>query len=250
MQWMVAAFLLLIPLISVHPARAAEPVDLTLVLVTDVSRSIDDSEFDLEKHGYADAFTDPRVLAAIQGGVAGAIAVNYIEFSGSYEVKTVLDWTVIRDEASGRAFASKLLAAPRSFYGRTSISAGIELAIKNLDSSGFEAPRRIIDVCGDGTNNNGAEVAELRDAAVTAGITINGLAIINEHPASFSFAHVQPPGGLPKYYRDNVTGGPGSFVLEIHDFHTFGTAMTHKLINEIASRSREKEGGGSAPRPR
>jgi Protein of unknown function (DUF1194) len=104
MQWMVAAFLLLFPLISAHPARAAEQVDLALVLVTDVSRSVDDSEFDLEKHGYADAFTDPRVLAAIKGGMAGAIAVNYIEFAGSYEVKTVLDWTVIRDEASSRAF--------------------------------------------------------------------------------------------------------------------------------------------------
>jgi hypothetical protein len=234
MQWMVAAFLLLIPLISVHPARAAEPVDLTLVLVTDVSRSIDDSEFDLEKHGYADAFTEPHVLAAIKGGVAGAIAVSYIEFAGSAEVKTVLDWTVIRDEASGRAFVSRLLAAPRSFYGRTSISAGIDLAMKSLANSGFESRHRVIDVCGDGTNNSGAEVTELRDAAVEAGITINGLTIINEHPAS-NFAHLQPPGGLTKYYRDNVTGGPGSFVLEIHDFHTFGTAMTRKLINEIAS---------------
>jgi hypothetical protein len=178
------------------------------------------------------------------------IAVSYIEFSGANEVKTVLDWTVIRDEASGRAFASRLLAAPRSFSGRTSISAGIELAMKSLANSGFEAPRRVIDVCGDGTNNNGAEVADARDAAVAAGITINGLAIVNEHPVSFNYTHVQPPGGLPKYFRDNVTGGPGNFVLEIRDFHTFGTAMTHKLINEIASRSREKEGGGSAPRPR
>jgi hypothetical protein len=235
MQWMAAAFLLLVPLMSVHPSRAAEPVDLTLVLVTDVSRSIDDSEFDLEKHGYADAFTEPHVLAAIKGGVAGAIAVSYIEFAGSSEVKTVLDWTVIRDEASGRAFADRLLAAPRSFAGRTSISAGIEIAMKSLASSGFEAPHRVIDVCGDGTNNSGAEVTELRDVAVEAGITINGLTIINEHPASYSYAHVQPPGGLTKYYRDNVTGGPRSFVLEIHDFHSFGTAMTRKLINEIAS---------------
>jgi hypothetical protein len=171
MQWMVAAFLLLIPLISAHPGRAAEQVDLALVLVTDVSRSIDDSEFDLEKHGYADAFTDPRVLTAIKGGMAGAIAVNYIEFAGSHEVKTVVDWTVIRDEASGRAFVSKLLAAPRSrsFWGHTSISAGIELAMKNLASSDSEATRRIIDVCGDGTNNAGAEV------------TVSGILVVDRH---------------------------------------------------------------------
>jgi hypothetical protein len=207
MQWMVAAFLLLMPL---SVARAAEPVDLELVLVTDVSRSIDDSEFDLEKHGYADAFVDHDVLAAIKGGPVGAIAVSYVEFAGSYEVKTVLDWTVIRDAASGQAFADRLLAAQRSFYGRTSISAGIDLAMKNFTTAGFEAQRRVIDVCGDGTNNN-------------------------DHPVSYTFAHVQPPGGLAKYYRDNVTGGTGTFVMEVHDFHSFGAAMTRKLINEIAS---------------
>ena len=105
-----------------------------------------------------------------------------------------------------------------------------------LAESGFEAPRRVIDVCGDGTNNAGRDVTESRDDAVKAGITINGLAIINDHPVSWTYAHVQPPGGLPKYYRENVTGGPGSFVLEVHDFHTFGEAMTRKLVTEIADR--------------
>ncbi|MCW3476571.1 DUF1194 domain-containing protein [Limobrevibacterium gyesilva] len=213
---------------------AAEPVDLALVLVTDVSRSIDDSEFDLEKQGYATAFTDREVLAAIKGGAIGAIAVNYVEFASAYEVKTVVDWMVIRDETSARAFVDKLLVAPRSYYGRTAISAGIEMAMRNLANSGFEAQRRVIDVCGDGTNNNGRDVAEARDEAVEAGITINGLAIINEHPVSWTFAHVQPPGGLANYYRENVAGGIGNFVLEVHEFRAFGTAMTRKLINEIA----------------
>ena len=94
----------------------------------------------------------------------------------------------------------------------------------------------MIDVCGDGTNNAGREVTEARDDALKAGITINGLAIINDHPVSWTFAHVQPPGGLPNYYRENVTGGPGSFVLEVHDFHSFGEAMTRKLVTEIAGR--------------
>jgi hypothetical protein len=217
------------------PARAADSVDLTLVLVSDVSRSIDDSEFKLEKDGYASAFTSKQVIEAIQGGSIGAIAVAYVEFASSFEVRTVLDWQLIHDQASAQAFADKLVAAPRSFWGRTAISSGIDRAVQLLAESGFEAQRRVIDVCGDGTNNAGRDVSEARDDAVGAGITINGLAIINDHPVSWTYAHVQPPGGLPNYYRQNVTGGPASFVLEVHDFHTFGEAMTRKLVTEIAA---------------
>jgi hypothetical protein len=231
-SWLFAASLVLAP--AVH---AAESVDLTLVLVSDVSRSIDDVEFKLEKEGYADAFTSRQVIDAIQGGTVGAIAVAYVEFASSFEVRTVLDWEVIRDHGSAQAFVDKLLAAPRSFWGRTAISAGVDRAVQLLAESGFEAPRRIIDVCGDGTNNAGRDVTEARDDALKAGITINGLAIINDHPVSWTYAHVQPPGGLPNYYRENVTGGPSSFVLEVHDFHTFGEAMTRKLVTEIAANS-------------
>lgn len=216
------------------PARAADSVDLTLVLVSDVSRSIDDSEFKLEKEGYASAFTSKQVIEAIQGGNVGAIAVAYVEFASSFEVRTVLDWQLIHDQASAQAFAGKLVGAPRSFWGRTAISSGIDRGVQLLAESGFEAPRRVIDVCGDGTNNAGRDVSEARDDAVGAGITINGLAIINDHPVSWTYAHVQPPGGLPNYYRQNVTGGPASFVLEVHDFNTFGEAMTRKLVTEIA----------------
>jgi hypothetical protein len=228
------AALLFAPLMVIEPAKA-DDVDVALVLVTDVSRSIDDSEFKLEKDGYASAFASQKVLEAIQGGPAGKIAVAYVEFASSFEVRTVLDWTVIRDKASAQAFVDQLSAAPRSFWGRTAISAGIDQAMQLLAETGMSATRQVIDVCGDGTNNAGREVAEARDDAVKAGITINGLAIINDHPVSWTFAHVQPPGGLAKYYRDNVTGGPGSFVLEVHDFSTFGEAMTRKLVDEIAS---------------
>ncbi len=226
----------LLPAILCLPssAHAGESVDVALVLVTDVSRSIDDSEFRLEKQGYAAALTDPKVLAAIKGGMAGSIAVAYVEFASSYEVRTVLDWSVIRDDASAQGFATQLAAAPRSFWGRTAISAGVDRAVQLIAESGYEAPRRVIDVCGDGTNNAGREITDARDDAVKAGIVINGLAIINDHPVSWTFAHVQPPGGLAKYYRENVTGGPGSFVQEIHDFHAFGEAMTRKLVTEIA----------------
>jgi hypothetical protein len=218
------------------PALALDDVDLALVLVTDVSRSIDDSEISLEKDGYAAAFTSDQVLTAIKGGPLGAIAVAYVEFASGFEVKTVLDWMVIRDLESARAFVTRLSAAPRSYWGRTAISAGIDRAVGMLAESPFNASRRTIDVCGDGTNNAGREVSEARDDAVKAGITINGLAIINEHPVSWTFAHVQPPGGLQRYYQENVTGGPGSFVMEVRDFKAFGDAMTRKLVAEIAGR--------------
>jgi len=229
--------LLLAAFIAAMPAaRAAENVDLALVLVSDVSRSIDDSEFKLEKDGYVTAFTSKEVIDAIHGGSIGAIAVAYVEFASSFEVRTVLDWSVVKDAASAQDFADRLAAAPRSYWGRTAISAGVDRAVQLLAESGFEATRRLIDVCGDGTNNAGRDIGDARDDAVKAGITINGLAIINDHPVSWTYAHVQPPGGLANYYRENVTGGPGSFVLEVHDFPTFGEAMTRKLLTEIAGR--------------
>ena len=178
------------------PARAADSVDMTLVLVSDVSRSVDDAEFKLQKEGYIEAFTSRQVIGAIRGGSIGAIAVAYVEFASSSEVRTVVDWTVIRDEASARDFADRIVAAPRSFWGRTAISSGIDRAVQLLAENGFETQRRVIDVAGDGTNNAGRDVTEARDDAVRAGITINGLAIINEHPVSWTYAHVQPPGDL------------------------------------------------------
>ena len=223
----------------VHPgrSRAAETVDLALVLVSDVSRSIDDGEFKIEKRGYAAAFRDPKILAAIRAGAAGAIAVDYVEFAGENEVQTVVGWTIINDERSATDFISRLSAAPRSFHGRTSISAGIDRALLDLQSSRLVAERRVVDVCGDGTNNAGRDVGSARDDAVEAGVTINGLAIINDHPMSWTFAHVQPPGGLDNYYRQNVIGGVGSFVVTVHDFRDFGDAMTHKLASEVAELS-------------
>ncbi len=216
------------------PARAADPVDLALVLVSDVSRSIDDREFDLQKKGYRAAFLDPRVLMAIKSGVTGAIAVTYVEFADFVQVQQVVDWAIIRDEETAGVFADQLAKAPRSFWGRTSISAGVDYAMQLLNKSGIKAARRVIDVAGDGTNNAGREVSAARDEAVRAGVTINGLTIINDNPMNYNFAHVQPPGGLAQWYRQNVTGGANSFVLEVHDFHSFGEAMTRKLITEIA----------------
>ena len=224
------------------PANAPSPaapgpnnVDVALAMVTDVSRSIDDREFQMEKDGTRDAFSTPRVIAAIHNGAVGAIAVSYIEFAGPGEVKTVVPWMVVRDAESARAFTDAVVGAPRSFWGRTAIGAGIDAAMQALASSGLTAARRVIDVAGDGTSTAGREVTAARDDALAAGVTINGLSIINDHPMNYIFAHVQPPGGLDNWYRAHVTGGEGSFVLAIHDFHDFGEALTRKLVNEIAA---------------
>ncbi len=225
---------LLLP--AAAPVAADLPsVDAAIVLLTDVSRSIDDSEFQLEKQGYAAAFSDPRVLAAIAGGPTARIAVTYIEFAGEDQVRTVIDWTVIDGAASANAFAASLGEAARSFYGRTAIGSGILQATAALSEATSTKMRAVIDVAGDGTSNAGAPVTMARDQALAAGITINGLAIINDHPVSYTYAHVQPPGGLTQWYRDNVIGGPGSFALEVHDFHSFGEAMVRKLLSEIAA---------------
>ncbi len=225
-------------------ARAEEAedarVDVALVLVSDVSRSIDDSEFRVQKSGYHAALTSDAVVAAITDGPHGAIAIAYVEFASESQVRTVLDLTVVHDAASARALADRIVAAPRGFSGRTAIGAGIAEAMRDLRASPFQGTRQVIDVCGDGTSNSGPDVSVVRYTAVEAGMTVNGLTIINDHPASLFFAHVQPPGGLTQYYRDRVIGGPGAFVLEVHDFATFGTAMTRKLVDEIAA-----AGGGT-----
>jgi len=216
-------------------AARAETVDLALVLAADVSRSIDDDEFKLQRQGYAAAVTNPRVLQAIAAGRTGAIAICFIEWSGPEEQQVVAEWTTIRDGETAAAFAATLLAAPRSFIGRTSISAAIDFSRAYVAKLGAAAERRVIDVSGDGTNNSGRPAPDARDEAVAAGFTINGLAIINEHPNPGYFAHTQPPEGLPEYYRQNVIGGPGGFLLVIQDFNSFGEAITNKLVSEIAA---------------
>ena len=219
-------------------ARAAEAVDVALVLAADVSRSINEDEFALQRRGYAAAIASPRLLDTIRSGPHGAIAVSFVEWAGEAEQKTVVDWTVIRDDADARKFAAALAAAPRSYVGRTAIGSAIDFSAGLLGESGLEADRRLIDVSGDGTSNQGRPVTDARDAALKAGMTINGLAIFNKSAAAqggYLALHTNPPGGLAKYYRDNVIGGPGSFVLPIDDFNSFGEAMIRKLIAEIAA---------------
>lgn len=215
-------------------AHAAQAVDVALVLVDDVSGSINDDEYKLEKQGYYAAFTNPGVISAIQGGPIGAIAVAFVEFAGEGQVDNVVNWTVIRDAESARAFAQKLQDAPRSSWGHTAIGEGVALAIQDFANSGVQATRRIIDVAGDGTNNAGRPVEDARDEAAKQGIVINGLAIANESDIPWLQRHTHPPGGLANYYRNSVTAGETSFVLEVHDYQSFAEAVLRKLVQEIA----------------
>jgi len=220
-------------LFAASPAQT-EPVDLLLVLAADVSRSVDSQKFQLQREGYAAALADPRVIDAIQSGRRGRIGVLFLEWSGFGNQKVVIDWTVVDGPRAAQAFGDRLLESPRSFADRTSISGGIDAAVAQLARAPFEGQRRTIDVSGDGTNNAGRDVGLARDEALALDISINGLVILSETPLPWNPEHTNPPGGLTKYYRDNVIGGPGSFVLEAKDFNSFGEAIVKKMIAEIA----------------
>jgi hypothetical protein len=224
-------------MVSTQPVLAAEHVDLLLVLSSDVSRSVDHPKFLLQREGYAAAISDPLVMEAIKSGPHQRIAVCFVEWSGFGAQKLVIDWTMIDSPGAARKFGDQLLELPRAFADRTSISGGIEFAATQLDRAPFEGSRRTIDVSGDGTNNAGRDVKLARDETIAKGIVINGLVILSDRPVPWNAEHTNPPGGLEKYYQDNVIGGPGAFVLVAENFNSFGRAIIKKLIAEIALHS-------------
>lgn len=234
--------------IALPTARAAEKVDLLLVLAADVSRSVDAQKFQLQRDGYAAAISDSRVLDAIRGGRNGRIGLTFIEWSGFGNQKVVIDWTIIDGPQAAQTFGDRLLESPRSFADRTSISGGIEAAMAQLARAPFTADKQTIDVSGDGTNNAGRDVSLARAEALKLGITINGLVILSERPLPWNPEHTNPPGGLAKYYQDNVTGGPGSFVMEAKNFDSFGEAIIKKMIAEVAQTSPPRQQAALPPR--
>jgi Protein of unknown function (DUF1194) len=215
--------------------RAAEQVDLLLVLAMDVSRSMDQAKFLLQRQGYAAAISNPQVLNAIKSGAHQRIAVCFIDWSGPFEQKLVIDWSVIDGPATASRFGDLIAESPRSFYNSTSIGSGINFAVAQIARSSFEAERHAIDVSGDGTNNAGPDVQFFRDQAVAKGILVNGLVILTDIELAPNPRHTNPPGGIEKYYRDNVIGGAGAFVMVAEDYKSFGLAMVKKLVAEIAS---------------
>ncbi len=247
-KWTALAAVALAANVSAFAGRAAaEPVDLLLVLAADVSRSVNHAKFELQRKGYAEAVSNPRVLEAITGGRHRRIAMAFVEWSGVAAQQVVIDWTMIDGEASARRFGDQLLELPRSFADRTGIGAAIDFSVTLLERAPFQAARRTIDLSGDGTSNSGGDVRLARDAAVARGITINALAILSERPLTWNPEHTNPPGGLPNYFRENVIGGPGAFVVAAEDFDSFGQAIVRKMIAEIAEAPRPDRlgpGGG------
>jgi hypothetical protein len=211
------------------PAVAVEHVDLKLVLTTDVSGSISNDELWLERRGTAAAFLYPDVIRAIEGGALGRIAVAMIDFSSPGFGKTVIGWRIVHDRASAAEFARAILAIPRTPGNRTSISNALELGAELIRSSETEivATRNVIDIAGDGPNNDGKSVAMVHRRAMARGIVVNGLAIMDENANGY-FPN------LDKYYQACVAGGRGAFVIVVRSFRDFGAAMRRKLILEIS----------------
>jgi len=220
----------LLRLTALSPAWAQEAVDLELVLAIDASSSVDEGEWDLQMQGYAAAFRDGRVQAAILSGPKQRVALAVLVWADSSVPKWSSDWFVLATPEEAERFGGFMAALPRVPEGGTGIGAGVAAAIRMLDRNGLEAPRQVVDVSGDGRETPAREVVVLMPAARAMagarGVTVNGLAILNEDA------------GLARWYRDNVISGPGSFVIPAADFEDFAEAIVRKLIREIEHQER------------
>ncbi|MCC1493930.1 DUF1194 domain-containing protein [Cognatishimia sp. F0-27] len=225
-------FLLMVCLISLALSgrAAAQDTDLELVLLADASGSIDSREIALQREGYAQAMTDPEVLAAIRNTAYGSIAVTYVEWAANQAV--VVDWMRIEDAASAAAFANALQDKPRQAYGRNAIGAALLEGLRLMETNSFDGWRRVIDFSGDSVNNySGPSIASARETVLAAGVTINALPILR--PNDPGRAH----GGLEAAYEAQIIGGRGAFVVTAEDRSSFADAVKRKLILEITGPS-------------
>ena len=213
-------------------ASADTAVDLELVLAVDISRSMDADELQVQRDGYVKALTHPDIIAAITHGPHKKIALSYVEWAGPAMQFVAVDWQVIDGAAAAQAFADALAQAPIQAFRGTSISGGITFIKGRFENNGFEAPRHVIDVSGDGPNNMGMPLELAREDVVRAGITINGLPIMIKQAGDFLSVD-----NLDTYYEDCVIGGPGAFLLVVHSADQFEEAIRRKLVLEIADRA-------------
>lgn len=211
-------------------AHAQEKVDLELVIAADGSGSIDDEELALQRRGYANAVTDPKLLSLMTGGLYAKTAILYVEWGAADSVHTIVDWTIIAGKQDAENFAQRLQNAPRQAYGYNAISAAIDYAVLQFELNGIEGLRRIIDVSGDGPNINARPVTDARDDAVAKGITINAL-VVKTRGGGF-----RGPGGMPldEHYRQHVIGGIGAFVRIADKDTSFAEAVRNKMLLEVA----------------
>jgi hypothetical protein len=215
--------ILLLMLGAGGPADAQVAVDLHLLLAVDASGSVDRTRFELQRRGYVAAFRNPQVLQAIRGGESQSIAVAMFQWTGPQLQAEIVPWTRIGDQASANSVAAIVETTPRRLFGGgTSISGAIDYAMRWFPQSPFRGERRVIDISGDGSNNGGRSVIRARDEAVAADVNINGLPILAWEPY------------LDQYYKENVIGGPGAFMIVASDFNTFADAILKKMIIEIA----------------
>ena len=239
MRKLIITLAAVLALFAPAPAKAQATTDLLLVLAVDASGSVNQTRFELQRRGYADAFANPRVLRAIRSGPMQAIAVAVVQWTGPMMQARIIDWTVVEDAAGAEALSRAIAGAPRQLFGGgTSISGAIDYAARMFAEGNVAGERRVIDVSGDGANNSGRPAASARDAAVRAGIVINGLPILSIEP------------DLDAFYRDNVVGGPGAIMRPVADFEHFGEAILDKLIAEIAdmpSSGRQRLAHATAP---
>jgi hypothetical protein len=223
-----------------HAARSADKVaaqvDVELVIAVDVSYSMDMDELAVQREGYAQAIVSKEFLQALKALPNGKIAVTYFEWAASNDQKIIIPWRVIDGPESADAVSGEILRTPIRRASRTSISGAIYFAMPLFESNPYPGLRRVIDISGDGANNNGAPVTPARDEAVSKGIVINGLPIMVKDP-SYSTMDIE---NLDWYYEDCVVGGPGSFVVAIKDREKFKEAIRTKLLLEVAGRMPER----------
>lgn len=216
---------------------ADEPVDVELVLAVDVSLSMSADELEIQRRGYAAALTHDHVLQAIAAGAYGRIAVTYVEWAGTNSQHVIVPWTVISTRADAEQVVARLSAQPPNSARRTSISGALEFGADLFAESGFQGTKRVIDISGDGPNNQGAPVDIIRDEVVKQGIVINGLPLMTRG----GFTSAYDVNDLDRYYSDCVIGGPGAFMVPVNDWTQFPEAIRRKLVLELA--------GPASPRP-
>lgn len=225
------ALMTALSLCAAQPATAQEiEVDLELVLMVDVSRSMTQRELEIQRRGYAEALRSDAVFAALQSGLLQTVAVTYVEWAGTQEV--VVDWRVLQTRADLDAFAEILTSRFDPALRRTSISEALIFGARLIEDNIYSGLRRVIDVSGDGPNNQGRTVTVARDAVLAKGITINGLPLLTREGMDSAW-HLE---GLDIYYQSCVIGGPGSFVIPVFDWDDFADAVQRKLVLEMVSR--------------
>jgi Protein of unknown function (DUF1194) len=215
---------------------SAIPVDTELVLAVDVSYSMDPEEQQLQREGYIGALTSREFMQALRGGINAKVAVTYFEWAGPYDQKIIVPWRLIDGPEAADSVANDIARAPYRRASRTSIAGALQFAKPLFDASGYNGIRRVIDVSGDGANNSGPLVVPTRDDVLAAGITINGLPIMLKRPNTFTMDIEN----LDVYYEDCVIGGPGAFIIPIHNREQFKEAIRTKLVLEIAGRVPER----------